>query len=375
MITIQEGLKAFRDVASNPRCQLDRYIDAGKKVIGIGPYYVPEELVYAAGAIPFGIWGAVGTAVEAKKYFPPFYCSICQMSLEQGLTHKLDKLSGIMITGLCDTLKAFSQNWKAGVETVPLIFVSQPQNRSNEVGRAYAVSSYHEVAHQVEECCGAIIENETLRQAITLYNDWRFEMQCFISLAGSHPREVSVADRSAVIEASYFMDKAEHLTAVRDLNCLLEKSPSSTDGFRKIMLSGIYEDIPAISEILDDEGFCIVGDDLAKESRAFSLHVPELEDPIEALAEGFCNLKEDSILFDPGKTHADKVARIAKQQDAQGVVLLLAKFCDPEEFDAPFVRNACKEKGLPVVTIEIDQSTESYEQARTQLETFAELLA
>ena len=31
--------------------------------------------------------------------------------------------------------------------------------------------------------------------------------------------------------------------------------------------------------------------------------------------------------------------------------------------------------GIPVVTIEVDQSTESYEQARTQLETFKELLA
>ena len=49
---------------------------------------------------------------------------------------------------------------------------------------------------------------------------------------------------------------------------------------------------------------------------------------------------------------------------------MLAKFCDPEEFDAPYTINACKALGLPTVRVEIDQSTETYEQARTQLETF-----
>ena len=59
---------------------------------------------------------------------------------------------------------------------------------------------------------------------------------------------------------------------------------------------------------------------------------------------------------------------------ALGVVILLAKFCDPEEFEAPLVTKALKEAGVPVITIEVDQSTESYEQARTQLETFAEII-
>ena len=34
----------------------------------------------------------------------------------------------------------------------------------------------------------------------------------------------------------------------------------------------------------------------------------------------------------------------------------------------------CEKAGVPVVVIEVDQSTETYEQARTQLETFGELL-
>jgi benzoyl-CoA reductase/2-hydroxyglutaryl-CoA dehydratase subunit BcrC/BadD/HgdB len=37
------------------------------------PYYVPEELVHAAGMVPFGIWGSNDLPIgAAKEYFLPF---------------------------------------------------------------------------------------------------------------------------------------------------------------------------------------------------------------------------------------------------------------------------------------------------------------
>ena len=376
MAEIKEILAGFVEVANNPKAQLDKYLAEGKRVIGVGPYHVPEELVHAAGAVPFGVWGAIGSSDNAKKYFPPFYCSICQMTLEMGMTGKLNGLSGMMITGLCDTLRAFSQNWKAAMGTkIPMIYVSNSQNRFIEAGRTYAIDSYKEVKRGVEECSNAIIENDDILASIKLYNEWRAAMREFVELAGTHPAEVSVADRVAVINAGYYELKEEHLAQVKALNAELAKLPESTAGFNKIVLSGLYEDIPSIVEILDANKYAVVADDLAKESRAFSREVPEAGCAIEALADGWCNLKEDPELFDPKKAHLAALVEKAKESGARGVVILLAKFCDPEEFEAPLATKALREAGIPVVTIEVDQSTESYEQARTQLETFKELLA
>ena len=374
MSSIDELLQEFHAVASDPAAQLERHIAAGKTVIGVGPYYVPEELVCAAGAVPFGVWGRMGTASAARKYLPPFYCSICQMTLEMGLNHELDRLSGLMVTSLCDTLRGFSQNYRVGVSQVPMIFVSQPQNRATEAGRAYAVASYREVARSVGEACTTIIDEDKLREAIKLYNAWRAQMRRFVALAASHPSLVSVAARNDVVNAGYYLEKSEHLPMVTALNDLLESEPANTDGFKKVVLSGIYYDIPAVIEMLDEQGYAIVADDIAKESRAFALQVPETGDPIEALADAYCALKDDSVLYEEGKGHVDHVVELAKSSGADGVVLLLAKFCDPEEFDAPFVAKACKQAHIPFVSIEVDQSTETYEQARTQLETFGDLL-
>jgi benzoyl-CoA reductase/2-hydroxyglutaryl-CoA dehydratase subunit BcrC/BadD/HgdB len=84
MARFEELLTQFVQAADNPRAQMDRYIAQGKKVIGCFPYYVPEELVHAAGMVPFGIWGAEGTIKAAKKYFPPFYCTVAQMWTRTG---------------------------------------------------------------------------------------------------------------------------------------------------------------------------------------------------------------------------------------------------------------------------------------------------
>ena len=375
MADITSLLKTFEDIANNPHIQLQNYLASGRRVIGVGPYYAPEELVCAAGAVPFGVWGCMGTPNEARKYFAPFYCSLCQMTLEMGLTGMLDGLSGYMTTALCDTLRAASQNWRAGVgNDIPLIYVSHPQNRKADFGRTYAIESYKQVAHEVEECAHGIIDDENLGAAIRLYNEWRAAMRTFVKLAGSHPAEVGAQARLAVIKAGYFMDKAEHLPLVRDLNAALEALPDSTAGCKRVVLSGIFENIPAIPAMLEEQGFAVVADDLAKESRAFALQIPEDEPPIEALADAFCALDGDSLLYDPEKLHAKKVVDLAKDAQAQGVILLLVKFCDPEEFDALFVKAACREADIPFLQIEVDQSTETYEQARTQLEAFAELL-
>ena len=82
MAEIKELLEQFKYYAENPRKQLDKYLAEGKKAVGIFPYYVPEEIVYAGGMVPFGVWGGQGPIEKAKDYFPTFYYSLALRCLE-----------------------------------------------------------------------------------------------------------------------------------------------------------------------------------------------------------------------------------------------------------------------------------------------------
>lgn len=50
------------------------------------------------------------------------------------------------------------------------------------------------------------------------------------------------------------------------------------------------------------------------------------------------------------------------------------KFCDPEEFDYPFVKQACDAAGVPLLNLEVDQLTETAGQVRTRIQAFSEML-
>ncbi|MDB7831078.1 2-hydroxyacyl-CoA dehydratase, partial [Intestinimonas butyriciproducens] len=76
MSEIKAILEELAEVSGNPRKQMEKYLSAGKKVVGCFPVYTPEELVHAGGMIPMGLWGGQITPSVAGKYNPIFTCSI-----------------------------------------------------------------------------------------------------------------------------------------------------------------------------------------------------------------------------------------------------------------------------------------------------------
>ncbi len=369
-------LDRFQTVASSPRKQLEKYLAAGEKVIGCFPYYVPEELVYAAGMVPFGIWGSNDLPVNAaKEYFPSFYCTIAQLNLEMGLTGKLSGLSGVISPSLCDTLRPLTQNFRVAVPQIPLIFLAHPQNRRPEFGVRFTLSQYRSVKEKLEEIAGHSVTEEKLREAIRVYNKSRAARRAFVELAGAHPEAVSAVRRSAVLKAAWFMRKDEHTALLEELNHALAGLPPSGQEGLRVLTSGIILDNPNLLSLFDENGLIICADDVAHESRSFRVDVPEHEDPMTALALQFAAQDHDPLLYDPElKKRPAYVADLARRSGADGVVVLMMQFCDPEEMEYPSLLQALNDPGIPNVKIGFDQQMRDFGQAATSLQAFADLL-
>ena len=63
-----------------------------------------------------------------------------------------------------------------------------------------------------------------------------------------------------------------------------------------------------------------------------------------------------------------------KKYDADAVIICMMKFCDPEEFDVPILLLQFEDAGVKNIQIEIDQESTSFEQIRTRIQTFSEVL-
>lgn len=372
-MTVQELLTRFHEIAANPSEQKDSYIAAGKKIVLCAPVYTPEEIIHSMGMVPMGAWGADMELNGAKKYFPAFICSIMQSIVELGMKGVYDGASAIVIPSLCDSLKVLGQNWKYAVPSIPFIPMSYPQNRKPEFGKAFTLAGYERVIADLEKATGVSFDEDKLAASIEVYNAHNAAMRRVSAVLAAHP-EVSNAARSDVFKSAFFMLKEEHTALVEQLIEALEASEPGKEKLR-IVTSGILADAPDLLAILDDYGLQVVADDIAAESRQYRTDTPaEGGKPLERLADKFCAMDNCSVLYDVEKKRVQLLVDTVKESKAKGLLVVLTKFCDPEEFDYPLIKNACDAADIPCASIEVDRQMVNYEQARTAIETFRDIL-
>ena len=68
------------------------------------------------------------------------------------------------------------------------------------------------------------------------------------------------------------------------------------------------------------------------------------------------------------------LAKMCQEMGAQGVISCMMKFCDPEEYDEPYLEADLHKAGIPCMAIEVDPLNTNYEQLRTRIETFCDIL-
>jgi benzoyl-CoA reductase/2-hydroxyglutaryl-CoA dehydratase subunit BcrC/BadD/HgdB len=374
MREIEKTIARCQEVCANPKAQLDRFIAQGKKVVGVMPYFCPEELVHAAGMVPFGLWGAQMQASESKRYFPAFICSILHTTLEMGLRGELNDLSAIMIPISCDSLKGMGANWEYGVKTVPVINVAYAQNRKIAAGVEFTASQLRKIKKQLEGIAGAEISDGAIAASVAAFNDNRATLLAFTKAAGEHPELVSSVQRSAVIKAGYFMDKAEHTALVREITEALEAAPKSTWKGLRVVTTGIIADSAQLLEIFRENNIAIVADQVAHESVNLRYPTPVTDDPIVGMAQRLGNIEGCSVLYDLGKVRGTQLVELAKENHADGIIWVMTKFCDPEEYDYVPVKRMIDAAGIPVLSVEVDQQMVNFEQARSAVQAFAEMI-
>jgi len=366
-------IKEFQDIAGNPGAQFGKFLKAGKKVVGCMPYFCPEELVYAAGMIPFGLWGAQMQVSEAKRYFPAFICSLLQTILELGIRGSYNGMSAVMIPIMCDSLKGMSANWKNSVKGIPVINVAHAQNRKTAAGVEFTASQYRKIRDELAGLSDTDITDENIALAIANCNKHRSVMRQLSSMMSEHLDIFTPAVRNAIYKSAWFTDVLEHTRMAEKLISLLsELTPADWTGM-KVVTTGIIADDPEFLGILEAHKIAVVDDQIAHESLAYREDVPVTADPIVGLAQWIGVIEGCTFLYDPGKQRGRMLIDLVRKSGADGVIYILTKFCDPDEYDYVPLKEMLDAEGISNVLIEIDQQATSIGQVRTALETFGEI--
>jgi benzoyl-CoA reductase/2-hydroxyglutaryl-CoA dehydratase subunit BcrC/BadD/HgdB len=173
------------------------------------------------------------------------------------------------------------------------------------------------------------------------------------------------------------MEKTAHAEKLEQLNKELAALPASNWKGKKVVTSGIICDNPKLLQIFDDNNIAIAADDVAQESRSFRVDASESGDPMMALAQQFADQDYEVLLYDEHSNQnrrGEYVADLVKKSGAQGLVLFMQQFCDPEEMEYPYLKKALDAAGVPHIKLGVDQQMRDFGQASTAIQAFADVL-
>jgi benzoyl-CoA reductase/2-hydroxyglutaryl-CoA dehydratase subunit BcrC/BadD/HgdB len=126
--------------------------------------------------------------------------------------------------------------------------------------------------------------------------------------------------------------------------------------------------------VLSATGARIVGDDTAACGRRV-LGPGRSEEPIRRMAERLAGAPACSTRGGSIDDRIERMRGLAQKSGAQGVVFLGVKFCEPELFYWPGIKEGLEAAGLRTLMLELDPTTSLPLQAITRLEAFVESLS
>lgn len=372
---MEELIQLLVEKGQHPRRTiLDEAARTGKKLIGCFPPHTPDELVYAAGYLPVGLWGGSRQIKLADKYLQSFACSLMRSNLEFGMSGEYDMLDGVVIPLLCDHLKCVCDNWCIERKEMPTIPVSYVQQRRTEPGRRYMAREFEDTLRRLDELRGGSTSEEELLLACRIYDEWRLAMQAFVRAAAGHPEVITVTRRHYIMKSAYFLDRLYHTRLIRELTGLLHELPQVPFTGPRVVVTGVMVDAPEILAAFDELGIAVAADDLGQESRQFrSLNGTE-GPACYRMADRLSRQDGDAFFHDLEKNRGPMLIGLVKEYGADGVIFNQMSFCDAEEFDYPVFRKELEAAGIPLLYMESSQYVESAEQIKTRLQGFRELL-
>ena len=173
------------------------------------------------------------------------------------------------------------------------------------------------------------------------------------------------------------MDRSEHNVLLETiLRELRARAPARVTGVR-VHLSGhmCQPPKPELLDLIEECGAVVVNDDLYHGFRFISTDVSTSGDPVDALGGWYAERNIHAPC--PTRLHGsvrwnDSLLDAARKADAQGVISLLVKFCEPHMFHYPELNQTLTEAGIPHLLIETEHEGMPLETIRTRIESFVE---
>jgi benzoyl-CoA reductase/2-hydroxyglutaryl-CoA dehydratase subunit BcrC/BadD/HgdB len=372
--SLSEILKEFETIATTGYPNIASRLPNDCVPIGFFCPFVPEELIHAAGALPFRLMGAATKMSHVQAHLPPNCCHLAKSSFESLLQDELNFLRGIIFSHTCDVMQGLADIW-AFQKHIPFQFnLVMPSRLDSELSRTFLKAEIERFKDFLESKVGKITPG-SLKASIQLFNHIREKLMEIYTRRPKWHAQISGADFARMIRAGYLMDRRRYLELLTHLMNKLPERTEESENLVPIFLAGNMTHSDSYFSLIEEAGAIVVQDDLCSGARFLRLMVPEDIDPIEGLTNRYftsflCPTKHKGV-YD----HIETVLKQVERSGARGVIFLLYKYCETHYFDYPDLKAALESKGVPTLLLEVEDPSSSIGQLKVRIQAFVEMLS
>ncbi|HYA77862.1 MAG TPA: double-cubane-cluster-containing anaerobic reductase [Verrucomicrobiae bacterium] len=364
--------------------ELNDLRNAGKKVVGAFCIYAPEELVYAADATMVGLCGGADFSVpDAEAVLPRNLCPLIKSfyGFKINRTCPYFQSSDLLVgETTCDGKKKVYELLN---EIVPTYVLEVPHKPDTAQGKAFWFKELEAFKTEMEKLTGNDITQKKLAEAIELINDKRRALKRLADLRAKSPSPISGLD-GLLIEQISFMDDVKRFTAkVNELCDELDERVRKGEGVAsknapRIMISGCPMAVPnwKVHSIAESVGASIVVEESCVGTRYFTdLVEPKgksLNDLLWAIDEKYSKIP--CACFTPNQRRIESITQLSKQFNVDGVIYYTLQNCHDYNVEGVKVERALKAQDLPMLKIETDYTMGDFEQIKTRIQAFLEII-
>lgn len=369
-------LDETRELASSTG---NRYLEEakknGKKIIGYFCSYMPEEIIHAAGFIPYRMRAVESkSTTKADAYYSSINCTFVKHCFNKALNGDFAFLDGVVFVNGCDHSRRMYDNWRyAGIGNSFLYMFFAP-HKLGDNALEYYLKECKKLKSAMEKKFQVSITDETLKESIRLYNQKRRLLADIYSMRNKKDVPIKASELLGVMLAVTAVPVEKAIDILTGVKKFLEgRVVSKPDEMRLFISGGCIEEVDHL-ELIENCGCVIVADNICLGSRHFLDEIKTEGDPLQAIAHRYLNHLSCPRMMGDFNRRFDYLLDVRNEYGVDGAIIEKLKFCDIWGGEIYLYRQETKTNNVPLLALEREIYGGGAGQIKTRVQAFLEKL-
>ncbi len=348
--------------------------DNGRKIIAFECTYVPEEMIYASGALPVRLVGSgrLSNYNDANAYMYSNTCSFIRNCLQMVLNNQYSFLDGFIAGSTCDCSRRLADIWEH-YELTPFVYtVGVPRKISPSAYELYE-TGLRQMMEKLAGFTGRPVSTEALNEAVRIYNRRRDLLRSLYAMTRLDHPPLAGSELMTVLNASVFLPPEMFNSIIEKLIQQLNAVSRTVTGDFRIMVGGSPLNSPEFIREIEKMGGLVVIDELCTGVRYWWEGVEPGPDPVKAIAHRYLH-NFACPRMEPSEDRFQRILRLVRDFRVDAVITQIVPYCVPQAMEQPMVRQLLEDNNIPVLELDMEYGAGNTGQITTRIQAFFEML-